>query len=47
MAFKIMVENTLYTTGKYDDDGIFISFIDKYDKMVKLNKNHIKYIKEC
>lgn len=47
MAYRIMVENTLYTTLKYEDEGVFISFIDKYGKKVIVNKQNIKYIKEC
>ena len=46
MPYRIMVEETLYTTDSYEDDGIFISFVDKYGKNLKVNKNVIKYIKE-
>ena len=47
MKYRIMIENTLYTTEQYDDDGVFICFKDKYGKEVKINKTSIKYIREC
>ena len=46
MSYRIMVGETLYTTEKYEDEGVFISFIDKYGKHLKVNKNAISYIKE-
>ena len=47
MAFRIKIEETLYTTETYEDDGIFLSFLDKYGKHIKVNKNNVLYIREC
>jgi len=47
MAYKILVDGSLYTTEEYKEDDYFLVFIDKFGKEVKVNKKAISYIREC
>jgi hypothetical protein len=44
--YRIKADGKLYTADAYNDDGVFISFVDKYGKMIKMNRTQVEFVRE-